>query len=77
MATTIPWANTKAFQATPLVSFGVGTGQYMGQIQQYRDPDTATGALMWIQVEAAGHMVPLDEPPAAAAALKQLMNQIY
>mmetsp|Transcript_37263 Transcript_37263/g.48193 ORF Transcript_37263/g.48193 Transcript_37263/m.48193 type:complete len:471 (+) Transcript_37263:18-1430(+) len=74
MATTLPWSGKDSFAATPLVPFGDGGGRTFGQAQQFRGEDT--GALIWTQVDSAGHMVPLDEPPAAAAGLAKLLAAI-
>jgi carboxypeptidase C (cathepsin A) len=77
MATSLPWSGSAGFLAAPLQSFG-GNGVGLassGESQVYRQSDT-TGKLMWVQVNAAGHMVPLDEPPAAATALAMLIAEI-
>ena len=87
MAESLPWAGAAGFRAAPLGPFapvptgtddrarllaaGLGPG---GEAQAFR-PEGG-GALLWVQVAAAGHMVPLDEPPSAAAALALLMDQI-
>jgi len=62
----INWPGQNAFINTPLHSWKVGT-QVAGQAK------SAQG-LTWLQVEAAGHMVPHDQPAAALALLKTFLN---
>jgi len=69
-ASTIPWSGQADFQATEMQAFGTSDGKAAaGQIQQF-------GPLTWVQIEGAGHMVPLDQPDAAAAALRILVDQV-
>ena len=44
--------------------------------QQQQLQEQQAGKLIWVQVDAAGHMVPLDEPAAAAQALQMLLDEI-
>jgi len=66
MANTIPWSGQSAFNATNLSSFKI-SGAVAGQMKQY-------GLLTWIQVESAGHMVPLDQPAGASFAITHLLG---
>lgn len=66
MADTIAWKGQKEFAAKelePLMFNGAQAGEHKSH-----------GKLSWIQIEAAGHMVPLDQPVAAAYALQELLK---
>jgi len=65
-ANTIPWASTNAFASASLQPIMLG-GAQAGQMKTY-------GPLTFIQVEAAGHMVPLDQPAAASYAISTLLK---
>lgn len=57
VASTLPWSGSEDFRNAPMEPLGMGS-----QVQEH-------GALTFVQVDAAGHMVPLDQPEAAADAL--------
>mmetsp|Transcript_52363 Transcript_52363/g.103980 ORF Transcript_52363/g.103980 Transcript_52363/m.103980 type:complete len:490 (+) Transcript_52363:48-1517(+) len=81
MTASLPWAGAEGFKAAPLEPFGGGglgvTSGGEAQVYRPEEGDNGTaGKLMWVQVNAAGHMVPLDEPPAAATALSMLLAEI-
>lgn len=65
MANTIAWQGQKAFAAEPLSTWSVG-GAASGQVK-------SSGGLTFIQVEQAGHMVPLDQPAASSAIIAQVL----
>ncbi len=68
MAETLPWsreAEWKAQALTPLVIAGVEAGQ----VKQL-------GGLTFIQVEGAGHMVPMDNGAASAMALMSVLKTL-
>ncbi len=74
MAETLPWAGSAGFQAAPLAPFTGAGVMRGGEVKAYRAD--GSGLLLWVQVDAAGHMVPLDQPAAAAEALAQLLKAI-
>lgn len=69
MAETISWSGRENFASMPLSSWDLSEGVTAGQSKSY-------GGLTFIQVSAAGHMVPLDQPAAADAAIRTLLKQI-
>ena len=68
MAKSIPWKGSAAFADTPLGELQIA-GAVAGEMKSF-------GGLTWIQVESAGHMVPLDQPPASLMALNTLLNNL-
>jgi len=66
MANTIPWSGQSAFNAMNLTSLNIA-GAVAGQMKQY-------GPLTWLQIESAGHMVPLDQPSGASFAITHLLG---
>ena len=77
MASSIPWSGRDGFVAAPVLQAAPCAGC---QMQSYRPTAQASsstaGKLIWVQVDAAGHMVPLDEPAAAGQALELLLTEI-
>lgn len=67
MADTISWSGMEAFSATPLSALEIA-GVEAGQMK-------AHNGLTWIQVDSAGHMVPLDQPAAASVALQTIVSK--
>jgi len=66
MASSIEWTGAQEFISTPLEDLrigGVATGSYK-----------SSGGLTWIQVEGAGHMVPINNPAAASFAISTLIK---
>jgi carboxypeptidase C (cathepsin A) len=68
MANSIPWSGMKTFANTPLSAWSLG-GAEAGQYK-------SSGGLTFIQVEQAGHMVPLDQPAASSAVITGVLNGI-
>jgi carboxypeptidase C (cathepsin A) len=68
MADTLPWTGKDAFSKQSLQPWYIA-GAEAGQIKQ-------SGPLTFIQVESAGHMVPMDQPAASAAVIDTLISQI-
>lgn len=68
MADTISWSGKSAFSSTPLTAWQVG-GAQAGQIK-------SSGGLTFIQVEQAGHMVPMDQPAASSAIIGQVLASL-
>jgi len=68
MANTIPWVAQSKFASANMTTVYLG-GAPAGQIKNY-------GALSFFQVEAAGHMVPIDAPAASAYAISKLLGKI-
>jgi len=65
----IPWTGQAAFQAAklqPLLVTGAETGQVKSE-----------GPLTWAQIESSGHMVPQDNPPAAAWVLNDIISAAH
>ena len=67
MADSISWTGTEAFATTELSSLEIA-GVSAGQMKSY-------GGLTWIQVDSAGHMVPLDQPAASSVALQSIIGK--
>lgn len=68
MASSIQWSGTNGFNELafqPLELAGVEAGQ----VKSYK-------GLTFLQVENAGHMVPLDQPAASAAAFLTILKQL-
>lgn len=68
MASSIVWKGTEGFAKAEMGILDIA-GANAGQAKTF-------GGLTWIQVESAGHMVPLDQPAAALVALNQLLDQL-
>jgi carboxypeptidase C (cathepsin A) len=68
MASTLPWKGSVAFTETPLNNLEIA-GAVAGEVKAF-------GGLTWIQVESAGHMVPLDQPPASLVALNTILDTL-
>jgi pimeloyl-ACP methyl ester carboxylesterase len=68
MASTIQWTGKEGFNQAPLSPLEIA-GVEAGQVKTY-------GGLTFLQVDNAGHMVPLDQPPASAAALGTILAQL-
>jgi carboxypeptidase C (cathepsin A) len=66
MAKTIEWSGREAFGAAAQQPLELG-GTSGGMLQQYK-------GLSFLQIAAAGHMVPQDQPAAAAFALTTAIN---
>lgn len=65
MASTIEWKGKDAFNAAsldPLLISGVEAGQVK-----------TSGGLTFMQIESAGHMVPMDQPAGSAAVIQTLL----
>ena len=77
MASAIPWSGQAGFNAAPLVEGAPCAGCQMQSYHSAGGGGGGPGTLLWVQVDAAGHMVPLDEPAAAAQALQLLMAELY
>lgn len=68
MADTIEWSGRAEFAAAPLTPLTI-SGVEAGQVKNH-------GKLTVVQVESAGHMVPMDQPAGAAAAILTILNQV-
>eukprot|EP00038_Savillea_parva_P014774 m.12076 g.12076 ORF g.12076 m.12076 type:complete len:658 (+) comp2906_c0_seq1:53-2026(+) len=66
MARDLPWWGRDAFRSAELRDLTIA-GAAAAQIKGY-------GALTWIQIESAGHMVPADQPAAAFFAIRHLLR---
>jgi len=67
MASSIEWSGAERFRATPLEELMIG-GVDNGAIK-------SSGGLTWIQIEGAGHMVPINNPAAAFFAISTLTRK--
>jgi pimeloyl-ACP methyl ester carboxylesterase len=67
MADTIEWSGRSAFAAAPLTPLTI-SGVEAGQVKNF-------GKLTVVQVESAGHMVPMDQPAGSAAAIQTILAQ--
>jgi len=65
MASTIAWTGKDAFNAASLSSLLI-SGVEAGQIK-------SSGGLTFMQIESAGHMVPMDQPAGSAAVIQTLL----
>lgn len=68
MANTISWKGTVGFQNAAFENIVIA-GAEVGQVKSF-------GGLTFVQVESAGHMVPLDQPAGASYALQTLLSQL-
>ena len=68
LADTISWRGKDGFNRAPLKPLII-SGVEGGQVRQY-------DGLTLILVENAGHMVPQDQPAAAASAISSILDQI-
>lgn len=68
MADTIPWSGKSAFSNAALQPWELA-GVQAGQSKTY-------GPLTFIQIENAGHMVPMDQPAAASQVINTLLAQV-
>lgn len=66
MVSALSWSGAEAFAQTPLKDLAI-SGAPMGKTK-------SAAGLTWMQVEAAGHMVPADNPAAAALAVATLTS---
>lgn len=67
MANTISWSGMSQFSSLELSPLEIA-GVEAGQTKSY-------GGLTYIQVDAAGHMVPLDQPAAASMAINTIIGK--
>merc|ERR1719270_1947320 len=66
MASSVEWSGSQDFARAPLQDLligGVPTGKFK-----------SVGGLTWVQVENAGHMVPINNPAAASFAIGTLIR---
>jgi len=68
VAASIPFKGAADFKALPLASWQLG-GVEAGQVK-------SAGGLTFIQVESAGHMVPLDNGPASAQIIATVLKAV-
>eukprot|EP00595_Chromulina_sp_UTEXLB2642_P002408 CAMPEP_0196761334 /NCGR_PEP_ID=MMETSP1095-20130614/534_1 /TAXON_ID=96789 ORGANISM="Chromulina nebulosa, Strain UTEXLB2642" /NCGR_SAMPLE_ID=MMETSP1095 /ASSEMBLY_ACC=CAM_ASM_000446 /LENGTH=391 /DNA_ID=CAMNT_0042110737 /DNA_START=225 /DNA_END=1400 /DNA_ORIENTATION=+ len=68
MASTISWNGQEQFSSQSFEELEI-SGVEAGQVKSY-------GGLTFIQVESAGHMVPLDQPAASAYAVNTILSTI-
>jgi len=68
MADTIAWKSTTSFQSAALVPVEIA-GVPVAQQKSF-------GGLTFLQVDSAGHMVPLDQPASSSFALKTVLDQL-
>jgi len=66
MANTIVWNGMNNFASLPLSPLMI-SGAQAGQTKSYN-------GLTWIQVESAGHMVPLNQPASASYAVSRMLG---
>jgi len=64
--TNMPWAGQSQFNKQPLKKW-VFNNQNVAQSQNYQ-------GLTWLQVEQAGHMVPMDQPAVALEMLRRFVT---
>ena len=72
--TTLEWAGAAAFRAAPLAPHPYG-GSWKSSVSAAAEDsaDGGGGVLTWVQVQGAGHMVPMDNGAAAHFALDSLL----
>lgn len=70
--TSLAWPGKEAFAAAPLKPLQIG-GADTGAWKQVVDK-TSGGVLTWVEVEAAGHMVPLNNGAAGYFAIRTLVG---
>lgn len=68
MAETISWKGQTTFANTPLSTWEIA-GVEAGQVK-------SSGGLTFIQIEDAGHMVPMDQPAASAAVIQGVLANL-
>eukprot|EP00602_Paraphysomonas_sp_CaronLab_P003485 CAMPEP_0185024182 /NCGR_PEP_ID=MMETSP1103-20130426/7145_1 /TAXON_ID=36769 /ORGANISM="Paraphysomonas bandaiensis, Strain Caron Lab Isolate" /LENGTH=392 /DNA_ID=CAMNT_0027557079 /DNA_START=270 /DNA_END=1448 /DNA_ORIENTATION=+ len=68
MANSISWQGQEEFAAAGLGPMDIA-GVEAGQAKSYK-------GLTWIQVESAGHMVPIDQPAASAMAIGTILSTL-
>jgi carboxypeptidase C (cathepsin A) len=68
MANGLEWAGQSAFFAAPLEPLLLG-GLEAGQVKK-------SGLLTFVQIEAAGHMVPMDQAAASAWVINDLLATV-
>lgn len=68
MAESISWNGKSQFVANPWAAMEI-SGAEVGQVK-------AHGGLTFIQIESAGHMVPMDQPAAASYALNTILMSL-
>jgi len=66
VASSLRWPGAGTFATAPLEDLVIGD-QPVGKLK-------AAGGLTWVQVEGAGHMVPINNPAAAAFAIGTLIS---
>jgi len=66
MATALEWSGSEHFAAAPMEDLMIG-GMETGSVKTY-------GGLTWVQIEGAGHMVPINNPAAASFAINTLIR---
>jgi len=67
MARTISWSGREKFDSIELSPLEIA-GVSVGKTKSY-------GGLTWIEVESAGHMVPMDQPPASSTAIMTILSK--
>ena len=67
MANSIVWSGMRSFAGLGLSPMEIA-GVEAGQTKTF-------GGLTWIQVESAGHMVPMDQPRAALDMIKEFIRR--
>ena len=68
LAETISWSGMTEFNKQPYSAWEI-SGIEAGQIKSY-------GGLTFVQVEDAGHMVPMDQPAASAAVINNFLASL-
>jgi len=68
MADGIPWTGASTFKTLPLLPMTAG-GVTMGETKNF-------GGLVFQQVAAAGHMVPVDQPVASSMAIDSIVRKL-
>eukprot|EP01052_Picozoa_sp_SAG31_P014633 SAG31_NODE_917_length_11033_cov_3.285897_3_plen_72_part_00 len=71
MASMLEWAGRPEFVAAPLKDLVIG-GAVTGSWKQSNE--SSGGKLTWVEVDAAGHMVPLNNGAAGYFAISTLTN---
>ncbi len=68
MANTISWSGNAQFRALELTPFEI-SGAEVGRKKEF-------GGLTFLTVDSAGHMVPMDQPAAAAYAINTILSAL-
>lgn len=68
LANTIPWSGKDTFSKQALSAWEI-SGVEAGQSKSY-------GGLTFVQIEGAGHMVPMDQPAASAAVINNFLASL-